>query len=60
MVTTWRPVWVNGQADPPCAETLLERAWDENVILFTNSVRVTISALRKKLGRPDAMRGGNG
>ncbi|MBP2419283.1 hypothetical protein [Microbacterium imperiale] len=32
---------MNGQADPPCAETLLERAWDENGILFTNSVRVT-------------------
>jgi two-component system, OmpR family, response regulator VanR len=34
------------------AEQLLERAWDENADLFTNAVRITVSALRKRLGAP--------
>lgn len=34
------------------AETLLERAWDENADPFTNTVRVTVSNLRKRLGEP--------
>ena len=34
------------------AETLLEEAWDENADPFTNSPRVTISHLRRKLGDP--------
>ncbi len=34
------------------AEELLERAWDENVNPFTNSVRVAIMTLRRKLGDP--------
>ncbi|GAA1543786.1 response regulator transcription factor [Actinomadura kijaniata] len=34
------------------AETLLERAWDENADPFTNAVRITISALRARLGDP--------
>src|SRR5216117_4087213 len=34
------------------AEELLERAWDENADPFTNAVRITISALRKRLGQP--------
>jgi DNA-binding response OmpR family regulator len=34
------------------AEELLEQAWDENADPFTNSVRVTIMTLRKKLGEP--------
>lgn len=34
------------------AETLLEKAWDENANPFTNTVRVTVSSLRKKLGQP--------
>jgi DNA-binding response OmpR family regulator len=33
-------------------ETLLEHVWDEMVDPFTNTVRVTISKLRKKLGDP--------
>ena len=32
------------------AEELLERAWDKNADPFTNAVRITISALRKRLG----------
>ncbi|MBO2446468.1 response regulator transcription factor [Actinomadura barringtoniae] len=34
------------------AETLLERAWDENADPFTNAIRITISALRSRLGAP--------
>ncbi len=34
------------------AEELLERAWDENADPFTNTVRVTVSNLRRKLGEP--------
>ncbi|MCR2053281.1 response regulator transcription factor [Actinomyces bowdenii] len=34
------------------SEELLERAWDANADPFTNSVRVTISHLRRKLGDP--------
>jgi two-component system response regulator VanR len=34
------------------AEELLERAWDVNANPFTNAVRITMSALRKRLGEP--------
>lgn len=34
------------------AEELLERAWDENADPFTNAVRITVSARRKRLGEP--------
>ncbi|WP_435172311.1 response regulator transcription factor [Actinacidiphila sp. bgisy145] len=34
-------------------EQLLERAWDENADPFTNTVRVTVNRLRRKLGPPD-------
>jgi two-component system, OmpR family, response regulator VanR len=34
------------------AEQLLERAWDEHADPFTNAVRITVSALRKRLGEP--------
>lgn len=37
------------------AEELLERAWDENADPFTNAVRITMSALRKRLGEPWAI-----
>ena len=37
------------------AEELLEQAWDENADPFTNSPRVTISYLRKKLGEPQVI-----
>ncbi len=33
-------------------ERLLEQAWDENTDPFTNTVRVTIARLRRKLGEP--------
>jgi two-component system response regulator VanR len=34
------------------AEELLRQAWDENADPFTNAVRITVSALRKRLGQP--------
>src|SRR5579871_6752446 len=34
------------------AEELLRRAWDEFADPFTNAVRITVSALRKRLGDP--------
>ena len=34
------------------AETLLEKAWDENADPFTHAVRMTILKLRRKLGNP--------
>ena len=33
-------------------EELLARAWDEHADPFTNAVRITVSALRKRLGEP--------
>ena len=35
------------------AEDLLEKAWDENADPFTNTVRVTVNRLRRKLGAPE-------
>lgn len=37
------------------AERLLEQAWDENADPFTNTVKVTIGRLRRKLGEPEAI-----
>jgi DNA-binding response OmpR family regulator len=34
------------------AEMLLERVWDEHIDPFTNTVRVTMANLRRKLGEP--------
>jgi DNA-binding response OmpR family regulator len=34
------------------AEELLERGWDEAIDPFTNTVKVTVSRLRRKLGEP--------
>ncbi|MEO3809854.1 response regulator transcription factor [Sphaerisporangium sp. B11E5] len=34
------------------AETLLEKAWDENADPFTGAVRITLHGLRRKLGDP--------
>jgi DNA-binding response OmpR family regulator len=39
--------------DPISSETLLERVWDEHTDPFTNTVRVTVMRLRRKLGEPD-------
>jgi DNA-binding response OmpR family regulator len=46
------------QASPAAlsAERLLEQAWDENVDPFTNTVKVTIARLRRRLGQPDIIR----
>jgi two-component system response regulator VanR len=45
-------VLVTAQGGVVSAEELLERAWDENADPFTNAVRITVSALRKRLGEP--------
>jgi DNA-binding response OmpR family regulator len=34
------------------AEQLLERVWDAHADPFTNTVRVTVANLRRKLGEP--------
>lgn len=45
-------VLINADGGVVSAEDLLERAWDANADPFTNAVRITISALRKRLGEP--------
>src|SRR5437773_10283146 len=45
-------VLVDAEGGVVSAEGLLERAWDENADPFTNAVRITVSALRKRLGEP--------
>jgi two-component system response regulator VanR len=45
-------VLVTAEGGVVSAEDLLERAWDENADPFTNAVRITVSALRKRLGEP--------
>jgi DNA-binding response OmpR family regulator len=38
------------------SEELLERVWDENADPFTNSVRMTLVGLRRKLGDPPVVK----
>jgi two-component system response regulator VanR len=45
-------VLVDAEGGVISAEELLERAWDENADPFTNAVRITVSALRRRLGEP--------
>lgn len=45
-------VLMNADGGVLSAETLLEKAWDAAVDPFTNTTRVTISNLRKRLGQP--------
>ncbi|BCJ31771.1 response regulator transcription factor [Actinocatenispora sera] len=45
-------VLVGAEGGVISAEELLERAWDINADPFTNAVRITVSALRKRLGEP--------
>jgi DNA-binding response OmpR family regulator len=45
-------VLMRAEGAPVSAESLLERAWDENADPFTTVVRVTVSRLRAKLGDP--------
>jgi two-component system response regulator VanR len=45
-------VLVEAEGGIVSAEELLGRAWDEKADPFTNAVRITISALRKRLGEP--------
>jgi DNA-binding response OmpR family regulator len=43
---------LSSQGRTVSAEELLERVWDENADPFTNTVKVTMSRLRAKLGDP--------
>ena len=45
-------VLVGAEGGVVSTEELLERAWDEHADPFTNAVRITVSALRKRLGEP--------
>src|SRR3954451_24429759 len=45
-------VLVGAEGGVVSAEELLKRAWDQNADPFTNAVRITVSALRKRLGDP--------
>jgi two-component system response regulator VanR len=45
-------VLVSAEGGVISAEDLLEQAWDQNADPFTNAVRITMSALRKRLGEP--------
>ncbi|WP_426625478.1 response regulator transcription factor [Leifsonia sp. McL0607] len=45
-------VLMNAAGGVVSAESLLEKAWDANADPFTNTIRVTISNLRKRLGEP--------
>ncbi len=45
-------VLVGAEGGIVSAEELLERAWDGNADPFTNAARITVSALRKRLGEP--------
>src|SRR6476659_876466 len=45
-------VLVDAEGGVVSAEELLTRAWDQNADPFTNAVRITVSALRKRLGEP--------
>jgi two-component system response regulator VanR len=43
---------VSAEGGVVSAEQLLEQGWDQNADPFTNAVRITVSALRKRLGEP--------
>ena len=45
-------VLISAEGGVVSAEDLLKRAWDANADPFTNAVRITVSALRKRLGEP--------
>ncbi len=45
-------VLLRAQGQVVSAEELLEKAWDEHADPFTNSVRVAVMTLRKRLGDP--------
>ena len=49
-------VLMNADGGVLSAEALLERAWDANADPFTNTIRVTISNLRRRLGEPWVIR----
>jgi DNA-binding response OmpR family regulator len=49
-------VLLSAQGAVVSSEDLLERVWDANADPFTNTVRVTVANLRRKLGDPPLIR----
>jgi DNA-binding response OmpR family regulator len=41
--------------DVVSARRLLDRVWDENIDVVSNTVRMTVMTLRRKLGEPSAI-----
>lgn len=48
-------ILMNADGGVVSAEQLLEKAWDANADPFTNTIRVTVSTLRKRLGEPQVI-----
>ena len=44
---------LEAHGDVVSARRLLDRVWDENIDTLSNTVRMTVMTLRRKLGRPD-------
>jgi DNA-binding response OmpR family regulator len=43
---------LEADGDVVSARRLLDRVWDENIDTLSNTVRMTVMTLRKKLGEP--------
>ena len=43
---------LEADGDVVSARRLLDRVWDENIDIVSNTVRMTVMTLRKKLGEP--------
>lgn len=46
---------LEADGDVVSARRLLDRVWDENIDVLSNTVRMTVMTLRRKLGEPDAI-----
>jgi two-component system, OmpR family, response regulator VanR len=44
---------LEADGDVVSARRLLDRVWDENIDTLSNTVRMTVMTLRRKLGKPD-------
>ncbi len=46
---------LQAEGDIVSARRLLDRVWDENIDTLSNTVRMTVMTLRRKLGEPDVV-----
>jgi DNA-binding response OmpR family regulator len=46
---------LEADGDVVSARRLLDRVWDENIDVLSNTVRMTVMTLRRKLGEPPAI-----